>query len=333
MAKESDSIEVLGYEDFYQPMNDYLEHDGYPGLPTCFRSFNEFYSHKQGGVTDWTGFPASGKTYVALELLMGLSEKYGKRHGLYVPDIGSNREIMQKLIKMRTGKDFSNKYQNKITSVEMAKALPWIMHHFLIFKKKDFKKGITPLAFYEKVAEYKDDGGRLDTGLCDSWKNFKHLFAGREDTYLDETLSIRNEMAEDYQVHFHTIAHAGKPTTTEPLPKGGGPAKRKIPTADDIKGGSAWNSNGRSIITVDWPDKSSTGTDIYFNKVKPEDVGKIGSVQGKIKLDPRKGRYYEVIGMNNYFSYEWEKMPVQEEMSFGQKVENLSNEQEVELPF
>jgi len=314
--KASDSIKVLGYDDFYAPMTDYLEHDGYPGLPTCFRSLNEHYTHKQGGVTDWTGFPASGKTYFALEVLMGLSERYGKRHGLYVPDLGSDKETMQKLIKMRCGKDFSNKYQNKITEAEFSTHLNWILEHFYIFKKKDFKQGITPLAFWEKVIEFRTpDGHKLDTGLADSWKNFKHLYSGREDSYLDEMLSIRNELSEDNQVHFHTIAHAVKPAHIPALGKGETP-KRKVPTADEIKGGGAWNANGKSIITVDWPDKNKTGVDLYINKVKPEDVGKIGAIQGKIKLDFRKGRYYETIGIENYFSYKWQDIPVLQEIDF-----------------
>lgn len=311
--KESDSIKVLGYDDFYNPMLDHLKNDGYPGLPTCFSTLNKHYTHKQGGVTDWTGFPASGKTYFALEVLLGLSEEYGKRHALFVPDLGSPKEVMQKLIKMRTGKDFSNKYNNKITDVEYIQNLNWILEYFYIFDKKDFKSGITPIAFWEKVIEFRTpDGKKLDTGLADSWKNFKHIYSGREDSYLDDILSTRNAMSEDNQVHFHTIAHAVKPSVM-PSAKGETP-KRKVPTADEIKGGGAWNANGKSIITVDWPNKGKTGVDIYINKVKPEDVGTVGAIQGKIKLDPRRGRYYEIIGTGTHFSYEWMRLPVQTEI-------------------
>lgn len=315
---EYDSLKVITQNDIQDELRDYLKNGGQPGLPTCFQSLNNHYTHKQGGVTDWTGSPASGKTYVALEVLMGLSEKYSKRHGLYVPDIGSDKEIIQKLVKMKTGKDFSDKYQNKISDADLQKVLPWIFHHFVIFKKKDFKEGVTPLAFWEKVCLYKDSGGELDTGLVDSWKNLKHIYTNREDSYLDEILSIRNEMSEDYQKHFHTIAHALKTELNEGMAKGSG--KRRVPTEWDIKGGASWNANGKNIITIDRPDKKTTGVDIYINKVKPEDVGCIGHITGTIKLDPRKGRYYEVIKYQNYFSYEYEKIPVNMELEFGEPI-------------
>lgn len=317
MAKEKkeETIKILGHDDFYNPMMNYLKNDGFPGLPTCFRALNKHYSHKQGGVTDWTGFAASGKTYVCLEVLLSLSERYGKRHGIWLPDLGSDNEIMQKLLKMKTGKDFHDKYNNKITQSEIAKELQWLLNYFVIFKKKDFNKGITPLSFWEKIANYKDDVGKLDTGLADSWKNFKHVYSGREDLYLDETLSIRNEIAEESQVHLHTIAHAVKPADSGRQSKKGPPVRRP-PTALEIKGGGAWDANGKTIITIDRPDLSTTDVDIYVNKVKPEDVGIPGDIIGKIKLDPRKGRYFETIGVGQYYAYEWEKLPVQEEIKF-----------------
>lgn len=298
----------------------YLKNGGEPGLPTGFSCLNQYYTHKQGGVTDWTGFPASGKTYFCLEVAMGLSESENKRHGLFVPDIGSEREVLQKLVKMRTGKDFDHKYGNKISEAELQRALPWIMHHFVIFKKKDFKKGITPLNFWDTVCNYKDDGGVLDTGIADSWKNFSHIYQGREDSYLDEVLSIRNELAESAQKHFHTIAHAVKTELAASFSKSdnGAPVPRRIPNAWDIKGGGSWFANGKCIITVDFPIKTETCVDLYISKVKPEDVGKLGNILRKIRLDPRRGRYYEIhnngVEIKNSYSYgyrDWKPVAVQ----------------------
>lgn len=306
---------ALTQNDIQDKLRNNLKHGGFPGTPTMFDCLNQHYTHKAGGVTDWTGSPASGKTYFVLELLMGLSEKYEQRHGLWLPDLGSEVDILQKLVKMHTGKDFNDKYQNKITDSDLVKALPWIFHHFVIFKKKDFKEGITPINFWDKIITYKDTAGELHTGTADSWKNFKHLYAGREDSYLDEVLSIRNEMAEDTGKHFHTIAHAVKTELAEGLTKGSG--KRRVPTAYDIKGGGSWYANGKNIITVDRPNKQTTFVDIYVQKTKPEDVGSEGNIIGKIKLDPRKGRYYETIQMQNYFAYQYQDIKVEPELDFG----------------
>lgn len=314
------SLKVVTQEDIQDKIRLNLKHGGFPGLPVCFETLNEHYTHKQGGVTDWTGSPASGKTYLLLEVLIGLSEKYGKRHGLFLPDVGSSEDILQKLVKMVTGKDFNDKYQNKITDAELTKSLPWIFHHFVIFEKADFKKGITPINFWDRIVSYKDSGGELDTGVADSWKNFKHDYSGREDSYLDEILSIRNEMAEGAQKHFHTIAHAVKTELAEGLAKGSG--KRRVPTAYDIKGGGSWYANGKNIITVDRPDKKKNLVDIYVQKTKPEDVGSEGAIIGKVRLDVRKGRYYESINNQNYFSYQWETRPREIELDFTASTED-----------
>lgn len=286
----------LEYQDIFDEVNNYLIKGAEPGLKVGFSCFDEYYTHKEAGVTDWTGFPSSGKTYFCLEVLMNLSEKYGKRHGLYVPDIGSNKEIVAKLIKMKTGKDFHDRYHNKITAKELGHNLDWVLHHFVIFKKKDFKTGVSPLEFWEMICTYKDGEGIVHTGLLDSWKNLKHIYSGREDLYLDEMLSVRNEMAESNNKHFHTIAHAVKTDADQS-------GKRRIPTAWDIKGGGSWYANGKNIVTVDHPNKLENRVDLHISKVKPEDVGRIGSITDKLFLDLRKGRYYERIDSSAYYAY------------------------------
>lgn len=322
---------VSSYDAVQPELSKYLEAGAEPGLYLGYECLAPHYSHKLSGVTDWTGFPGSGKTYMALQMQMNLSMQYSQRHGLFVPDIGSDKEIYAKLIKMYTGKDFNDKYDNKITEVEMKNAMNWVMHHFVVLKKKDYKKGVEPIEFWEFIADFKDETGKLHTGLIDSWKNLKHIYSGREDSYLDETLSIRNEIAETSNVHFHTIAHAVK---TEIEKDGQG--KRRIPTAWDIKGGGSWYANGKNIITVDFPNKSAYNVDLYVSKTKPEDVGKVGNIIGKLKLDPKKGQYYETYNFNPCFAFEARKKKIEEpEIEFGAPMP-ISTEQDgnkAELPF
>lgn len=290
------NLAKLEYNDIFGQVCDYLAKGAEPGKLTGFKCLDEFYTHKKGGCTDWTGFPSSGKTYFCLENLMNLSEKHGDRNGLYVPDIGSDKETIAKLVKMRTGKDFHDKYHNKISTKELSTALDWIFHHFVIFKKKDFKKGVTPIDFWTIICTYKDDGGSLNNGLMDSWKNLQHIYSGREDLYLDEILCTRNEMAESSGRHFHTIAHAVKTDADQS-------GKRRIPTAWDIKGGGSWYANGKNIITVDHPNKLENRVDLHISKVKPEDVGRVGSIVDKLYLDLKKGRYYERLDGKAYYAY------------------------------
>lgn len=285
----------------------YIENNGYPGKSIGFYCIDQHYTHKDGGVTDWTGFPSSGKTYFVLEVLFNLANRYGKRTALYLPDMGSYIDLVSKLVKMYTGKDFSNRYGNKISLPALYNSIPFLTHHFPIIDKVDSKKPLRPTDIWEWVADFKDDdGGVIHNVLIDSWKNLYHdlqPFQGREYAYLDSVLSYRNEIALKYNRHFHTIAHAVKTELNEETTSTG-KKKRRIPDANDIKGGSAWYANGLNIATVDRPDKQGTGVDIYFSKTKPEDVGREGAVIGKIFLDPKRGRYYEQLPTGLYYPCE-----------------------------
>lgn len=303
--------------DFNEPKNIkeieiYLDKDGEPGRFCGFHCLDKHYTHKDSGITDWTGFPASGKTYFLLEVLFNLSERYGKRHILYVPDLGTYKEIISKLIKMYSGKDFTSKYHNQIKIEEIYKHIPWLQHHFIILKRKDIKKPVTAIEFWEYVCDYSDSSGIAHTGIIDSWKNMFKDFKdhGREDLYLDYALSYRNELAEEYGKHFHTIAHATKTELDENNVQNG-KKKRRIPDANDIKGGGSWFANGKSIITIDYPDKTMNGVDIYISKTKPEDVGKVGAVIGQVFLDMQRGRYYEYHNGEKRYGFDKEVKPTE----------------------
>lgn len=260
-----------------------------------FECVKHSYGVVLGGCTDLTGFPASGKTEFALEVQFHLSEEYGMRHAVYAPDIGKYEEIRKMLIHKHTGKGMDKRYpHNYIDEATLVKATAWVNHHFIVLKKKDTHKPVHPKDFYDFVAGYKDDAGEIQTGLCDSWKNFFHDMKGygREDQYLDYILSYRNELAEEAKKHFFTIAHATK-TELEDSTRPDGRKKRRIPDTNDIKGGGSWFANGKVIGTVDYPDHTTNGTDLYFGKVKPNCIGKSDAIIGQLYFDWGKSRYYE----------------------------------------
>ena len=288
----------------------YLSRNGEPGLDVGFQCLSEFYTHKTAGITDWTGFPSGGKTYFVFELLITLSEKYGLRHGLYCPDIGNYNEIWTKIFIMVTGKNINEKYGNKAKEEDIYKAASWINHHFIIMERADIKKPVSPVNIWEYVCNFQDDTGGLNTCLIDSWKNLYHDFGNkREDLYLDYVLNYRNELADKYQKHFHTIAHSAKTeidegnTYTDEV-TGAKRKKRRIPDANDIKGGGSWFASGKNIITIDYPNKRNNTLDIIISKTKPEGVGKTGTITGKIKLDYSRSRYYEEFNGQRRFSFD-----------------------------
>lgn len=289
------NVKIVDYTKRSKEFELYHEKGGSKLNYAGFECLNGIWKFAYDGVTDITGLPHSGKTEFALELLFYQSEAFGLRHLLYAPDIGSYNEIRRKLLVKHYRRSFRG-YENSITQSEIIQATAWIDTYFMIATKDDPKKPLTPIDLWNFGVDYEDKNGEINTIFIDSWKNMFHdmlPYGNREDMYLDYVLGYRNELAEAKGKHFMTIAH---PRKMEIMMKNdGSKPKRRVPDADDIKGGSAWNSNGKTIITVDYPDRSKETVDLYFNKVKPDVLGKANAVFDTLEFDWRKSRYRETI--------------------------------------
>jgi len=237
-----------------------------------------------GNCTDWTGFPMSGKTQVLMECLMNTSRFYGWKHLVYFPDVGSNVEIIADLINKKTGKSFNPSAYNVITDDEILQAIEWITHHFKVLTRDDIKAKMTPIEFWDYAVQLKKDEG-LETASIDSWKDLNHPYNdyGGYAQYLEFVLPYRNQIAEDNDLHLHTIIH---PKLTE---KENG--KRSAPVPYDLKGGSEWFNSGKCMITVHREDPTFYKAELYFNKIKPRSNGKIG--KHEIFFDKEKLVYFE----------------------------------------
>lgn len=249
-----------------------------------FPLVDNHYSMQLGNCTDWTGYPISGKTQFLMEMLMNTSVMYGWRHLIYFPDVGSNVEIIADLIHKKTGKSFDPKANNHISEAEIYTAIDWITHHFLVLTKSDVKAKMSPTDFWDMAVKIKNESG-LETASIDSWKDMTHPYNeyGGYAQYLEYVLPYRNAIAENNDLHLHTIIH---PKLTE---KENG--KRKPPVPYDLKGGSEWFNSGKCMITIDRPNFETNEVDIYFNKIKPRSIGQIGQVTMRYDVDA--GRYYE----------------------------------------
>jgi hypothetical protein len=283
-------IEPVPFASIKQKLLNHWKLGASPGVYCGFENLHDYYSMKPGSVTDWTGFPTSGKTQFLLELLINTSEFYGWKHILFMPDAGDPVEVYADLIHKVSGKTFDKNYPNYIREEEIYRHETFVSEHFLVVEKKSFKSDLSPIDFWEFVAAQKD----YHTGVVDSWKNLRHdmdSFGGRDDKYLDYVLPIRNEIAERSLKHFHTVIHPVKTEITN--------GKRRVPNAYDLKGGGSWFDNGKSIITVDRPDRDSNQVDIYISKAKPRVVGKQGWTS--MFFDWEKSRYYnESDGYKTY---------------------------------
>lgn len=291
---EIPGFEILNAQNSHDDLLEYWGKGALRGVYLGFPELHEYYTMSLPGVTDWTGFPQSGKSEILLELLLNTSLFYGWKHLLYVPDVGDKNEILAILIHKITGKTFDKRFNNHITEAEVSKEIDWVLHHFRILTKIDLKAKISPYEFWEMAAEMnKSEPGGIQTATIDSWKDMKHTTEfGRDDKYLEDVLSYRNAMSEKHKMHLHVIVH---PTRTEMDNTG----KRKPPTPYDIKGGTEWYNNGKVMISVHRPDGGKNFVDIMITKAKPKSVAKLGTAA--MKFDTRLARFYYVKdGVDTY---------------------------------
>jgi len=280
--------ELKTYRDTYHEKGKYLGWD----------KMHEHYSMQLGNVTDWTGYPMSGKTQVLMECLLNTSLWYGWRHLVYFPDVGNNIEIIADLLHKKTGKSFDPKSNNTITDAEIVKEIDWITHHFKVLTKTEIKSSMSPVEFWDMAVEIKKAVG-LETASIDAWKDMSHNYSefGGYAQYLEFVLPYRNQIAEDNNLHLHTIIH---PKLTDKDKNG----NRKPPVPYDLKGGSEWFNSGKCQITIHREDLDTSAVEIIFNKIKPRSVGKKGSIS--LRFDVERLVYYDLIcnSANNY-SKDW----------------------------
>lgn len=291
-------IKIIQFKDIQKPLELYHKLGAKPGIDLGFDCMAPYYTMCEDSCTDWTGLPQSGKTQLLLECLFNASHFYGWKHLLLVPDIGSAVEVMAILIHMYTGKTFDRKYQNVIEISEVYSSANWLLEHFHIVEKTDHKTKITPVQFWEFAAEYKKTAG-INTATIDSWKDIDHNYSdygGNYAMYLSAILPVRNMIAEQNKIHFHTIIH---PKT----PRRGSDGNIIHPQVDDMEGGAQWNNSGKTIISVHRPTFDAKHADVQILKAKPKIVGTRGIFT--INFDPTVSRYFEITdinkgGMNRY---------------------------------
>jgi len=301
---------ILKEGDIRDSLHDYYVHGGGNTFYAGFNSLGSHYNIKEGGVTDWTGYAGSGKTELLLQILINCSKWYGHKHLIYMPDAGTNEEVVAKLIHKMTGKQFEEFYYNKkgekveiknrITEAEMFKLLPTILDTFKIYvpeKKEGTKtrsKAITPVEYWDFAAANKKELG-IFSAVIDSWNYMKHdIGSQRQDQWLEEVLSYRNEVAESNALHLHTIIHP-KAAVKD---KNG---KIIMPDMHNLKGGSEWSNNGKTII-IAHREFGSKITDIRIDKAKPKIVG----IQGMtaLQFDVNYGGFYEIVNGKRQYSHQ-----------------------------
>ena len=291
-------MDIVKETEIKERLLDYYHKGGGTSYYVGYKSLAKHYSIVEGSCTDWTGYAGSGKTELLLDLLKNCSRFYRHKQLIHMPDAGTIEEVVGSIIHKMAGKQFDEFFYNdngervlikdRVTEEEVNHYLPIVLEYFKILdpKTKTNSKALTPKEFWQFAVDNKTELG-IFSAVIDSWNYMRHDTEGfaREDKWLEDTLSFRNELAERSKMHFHTVIH---PTKARKDKDG-----RTIPPdMHSLKGGSEWSNNGKSIIIVD-RDFESNSSSIIIAKAKPKIVGIRGVVS--LKYDVKTGQYYEFV--------------------------------------
>lgn len=281
------SNELVKISDVREDLLRYMKTGGHKRYYLGHSLLDKHYGVREASRTDWSGYPASGKTELLIECLWNCSNYYDHKHLIYMPDAGSVNEVVAKLFFKITGKRLERFYwdqtgrkesNNVATEAELDRHLPEILHYFKIL---NVQQPITPTEFWLYAEKHKEELGIFDA-VIDSWNYMKHDLGDlREDKWLAKTLQTGNDIVERSGLHFHTIIHPRSARLKD--------GKLMPPTYHELKGGSEWGNYAKGVIIVH-RDKDSNATEVHIEKAKGTNVG----IQGMITMqyDIQRGRYF-----------------------------------------
>jgi len=267
-----------------------LHKNGIPeGSKVGLKTFDEQLTFVKGGCTDITGYPFFGKSLFLKEIMMSLTLNQNWRHCVYMPDDGSDTEVISNLLHKMTGKTFEKGYPNTITEKEISKYSSQLLDRFKFISAEH---SIEPEAFWNYAKE-----NDCNSAVIDSWNYLAHKGEPTKPEYLRKILSIRNRFMEVNKMHSFIIIH---PKNPDPKQVKDGSVKK--PSVYDLMGGSEWNNNGRNIIVVHNNSKDNFEPyKITIDKVKPKHYGQLGEVL--LSMDWAKQRFYEFDAVYNKKTY------------------------------
>lgn len=225
----------------WKPKQLYLNHS----------DLDEMLSPMLGSCLDITGYPSHGKTLLAEELATGWFINYPQyKHFAYIPDAGSEMQVMASYIHRMSGKTIEPNNKHQIQEKEMLDLLARFNSQFKLVRRSKNQAMMTPVDFYEAVRD-----NDCQIGWVDSFNHFDN--GDNSPAAIRQSLAVRNEIAETNEILFVQIVHPRNPTPSDYMEItkeiDGKDEKVRVlacPTQYNLMGGSEWNNFAKTIVVV-----------------------------------------------------------------------------------
>ena len=257
------------------------------GLTTGYRILDNHYKLRTSELDVWTGVPGSGKTMMAMQIMLNASVLYGWKWGVFSPENYPVGDLFDVLAEMYIGNTSDMDKDNRMTEYEYETAINFLNEHFYaIYPEDDFSLDNVLSKFKHLVMRYGIKGC-----LLDPFNQLDHEFKGKDETtYIGECLTKIRRFEQVNDLKFIIIAHPRK------MDKDDTGLHYKMPTAYDISGSQNWFNKADNVVCIhrnNPQDTFDTSVRVNIQKVKFQ---KLVGIPGEqlLKFDRRSNRYLDL---------------------------------------
>jgi hypothetical protein len=261
-------------------MRSRLVNDNERGYTTGWDQLDQLYSIIPGYMTLFYGTPSQGKSLFVMGLLINLSKIHGMNHVLFTPEMGSPDEVISTLIKIYTGKDFTNAHGRQMSQVEFEGAVEFVNKHFIVLDNEEtgMELDIESLFLYVDLMEHKLNR-KFNNIVVDPLIELR-LTDGdmRDDLYWNMELKKARVLAKSSHRHLFLIHHSANPGRPDGI-DGYGNSVWRQPSPFNIAFGQTFYRKAFFMLSV------------WFHKVPQAQLGDIIELKS-IKKTIRVGYSY-----------------------------------------
>jgi twinkle protein len=253
------------------------------GHSTGLASVDELMTIRAGELSVVTGIPNSGKSEFVDQLAVNLAHQYGWCFALCSFE-NPPAEHIAKLAEKHLGLPFWDGPRQRMSELELRRAMEWVADHFHLIRFDDEAPTIDAILEKARAAVMRHGIRGL---VIDPYNEIEHHRPATvmETEYVSKLLGKVKRFAGLHEVHVWFVAHPAKMQREgRSLP---------APTLYDISGSANWaNKADLGVVVHRDPTKDPTRTEIYLRKVRFKSVGKIGVTS--LQYEPATGRYSEL---------------------------------------
>ena len=258
------------------------------GLSTGLATLDPFYTVKAGEFSVVTGMPGSGKSEFVDALAVRMAAAHDWKFAFFSPENLPISRHISKLLEKIEGKPFARNgfEERRMTIGEVDQSLGIMNDYFFFIYPQNEFLSVDTILELARVVIFRHGVHGL---ILDPWNELDHNYENlTEAQYLSRELSKIRRFARINQVHIWLIAHPRNLVKDKS-------GDYKPPTMYEISGGAHWRNKADNGLCVHRPDYSTDETEVYIQKIRFKEVGKIGEI--KLIYVRDTGEYLDIEGI------------------------------------